>query len=395
MTLEEIDKELGAWKKNLGAAAQNLMDLHSLPTYQRLTGGNGIDKVPLVGVTAARVYPAIEGMGRLFQNFDELQTAIDKAREIRQSISPIFPLEQKIREIETLLRGKSVRLPVDPTPINQRTLSMAVDDVRWVTPAELMAAMAGSFTAARDVVLSVDVAWQKLGMELDQAMKEAATWKTQFPALSGAEAALSDIRTRIEIDPLGCAEEYSSSVEPVLSRTRAAIAHAQAMRVRLQRGFDSARKQLTGLQELHSQSLASWNDRREKVTCATQPVTPLADSNQIALEAWLERLEDKFQEGLLDPLEVGLQKWNKAALDCVNQERACLEANQQPVKERNELRGRLEALKAKARAKNAAELPELTRLATEASELLFSRPTPLEKASALVVEYERLLRATT
>jgi hypothetical protein len=58
---------------------------------------------------------------------------------------------------------------------------------------------------------------------------------------------------------------------------------------------------------------------------------------------------------------------------------------------RNELRGRLDALKAKARGRGVAEVGALSELAVRAGEALFTRPTPIEKASALVVEYERTL----
>ena len=98
---------------------------------------------------------------------------------------------------------------------------------------------------------------------------------------------------------------------------------------------------------------------------------------------------------MLEPILVGLGKWNKSANDCVFHERAALNANQSPINERNELRGRLEALKAKARARGSAEHPDLTRIANEAANLLFNRPTPIDKASALLVDYERVLRTLT
>jgi hypothetical protein len=66
-------------------------------------------------------------------------------------------------------------------------------------------------------------------------------------------------------------------------------------------------------------------------------------------------------------------------------------ANRAPLELRIELRGRLDALKAKARAYGVAENPELTRLAEEAYGLLHSRPTPMDRAEVSVSEYERAL----
>ena len=399
MTLDEVDAELALWKRSLGAAAQNLMDLHSLPTYQRLAGSNGVEKAVLKGVTAGKVYPALAAMGTLFEHFDALQSTIDRAAELRQNMSSIFGSEQKLREIEALLRGKSVRLPAVPVPIEQRTFASASENVESISPGDLMGAMARSFTTARDAVLSVDAAWQHLATSLDNAMSELAacrsegeTLKVSLPTLADAEAALELIRSKIEDDPIGAADEFERSVTPVLKQARTALARLKALRDQISSGLLNAHRLVGQLEDLHAESVASWNDRQLKVTCPTEPVPPQGEAQIGTLREWLARLEEKFQEGMLDPIAIGLEKWNKAASAFVFHERAALQANQTPLKERNELRGRLDALKAKARARGSAEHPELTRIAAEATRLLFKRPTPLEKAFALVADYERVLR---
>ncbi len=402
MTLDEIDSDLALWKKSLAAAAQNLMDLYSLPTYQRLSGSNGVPKANLTGITATRVYPALDGVAKLFGIFDDLQSTINRAADLRQRLSPIFASDSKLREIEELLRGKSVKLPAEPIPIEKRTLATAVDTVQAVTPAELMGAMARSFTAARDIVLAVNAAWERLGMSLDQSLTELANlradadrWKISFPALANAEKSLETIRAQIETDPLACSNEFDSSVAPALNQARAALNRLRTQHDRVDNGLRNARKLLNQLADLHKESLVAWEDRRAKVTCPTEPVVPPSDQALETLRQWLERLEEKFHDGMLDPIQVGLEKWNKSIAECVSQERAALLANQSPVNERNELRGRLEALKAKARARGSAEHPDLTRIAAEATELLFNRPTPIERASAAVADYERVLRTLT
>jgi hypothetical protein len=60
-----------------------------------------------------------------------------------------------------------------------------------------------------------------------------------------------------------------------------------------------------------------------------------------------------------------------------------------PIDTRQELRGRLDALTAKALAKGKAEEPVLTDLATQAREVLYSSPTDLDLAIDLVRQYER------
>jgi hypothetical protein len=64
------------------------------------------------------------------------------------------------------------------------------------------------------------------------------------------------------------------------------------------------------------------------------------------------------------------------------------------VEARNELRGRLDALKAKARAYGVAEKDGLAEAAQQAEKLLYTRPTPLERAAAAVTAYERMLKSS-
>ena len=59
---------------------------------------------------------------------------------------------------------------------------------------------------------------------------------------------------------------------------------------------------------------------------------------------------------------------------------------------RNELRGRMEALKAKARAFGVAEGREANELGSKAEALLYARPTPVQQAAAAVAQFEVWLR---
>ncbi len=72
-----------------------------------------------------------------------------------------------------------------------------------------------------------------------------------------------------------------------------------------------------------------------------------------------------------DPIAIGLERWNKSASDCVSLERAAYAANRGPLEMRNELRGRLDALKAKARGRGVAENGALSELAAQAGDVAF------------------------
>jgi len=51
VTLEQTDQLLADWRKKIDFVSQNLIDLTSFPTYQRLTGVSGFPKVKLKGIT--------------------------------------------------------------------------------------------------------------------------------------------------------------------------------------------------------------------------------------------------------------------------------------------------------------------------------------------------------
>jgi transcriptional regulator with XRE-family HTH domain len=68
-----------------------------------------------------------------------------------------------------------------------------------------------------------------------------------------------------------------------------------------------------------------------------------------------------------------------------------LDTNTAPLRERQLLRGRLDVLRAKAGALDLLEDGELSKLAKRATELLFNRPTDLERARAAVDAYQAAL----
>src|ERR1700733_5632817 len=128
MTLADIDNALAQWETRLSSAANNLFDLQNDPTYQCLTGTAGPPKTQLSGVTAARISPALENVGTLFQCFDLLRCTIDRAVQLRKDLPTLFGADQKVQEITQLLYGRSVRVPTDHIPMAQRTLLSGADN---------------------------------------------------------------------------------------------------------------------------------------------------------------------------------------------------------------------------------------------------------------------------
>jgi hypothetical protein len=401
MTLREIDDALGAWNSRLGAAAQNLMDLQSEPTYQQLTGTGGMQKAPITGVTKARVEPALGAMATMFQHFSLLNATIDRANLLRRNVPTLFGADQKLREIEELLSTRSVHLPAVDVPLEQRGLLSGMQNVQCISPSELLDTMVHAFQAAKEAVVAVDTAWNQLGSGLGKTTARIAALRARASGLGGpppaeldaAERGLLEIRATLLADPLGASGGMEARIQPLLERVEAAVTARERLRQEIVHGLSAARPLIDELAKLHCAAIAACTEAKEKIAgCGPLP-GPQPDQTIEGLREWLERLEKKYAEasgnGTWDPVGVGVRNWNLAAQDCVSKERAVLAANRAPIETRDELRGRLDAFQAKARSYGIAEDERLVEQAKLAEQLLYARPMLLDRALAAVVAYEK------
>ena len=173
MTLADIDKALAQWESRLASAAHNLFDLQADPTYQCLTGTGGAPLTKLSGVTQAKVAPALENIGTLFQCFDLLRCTVDRAVQVRRDMPSLFGADQKAREIEQLLTGRSIRIPADQIPMAKRSLLTGADDQGCISPGELLTSMEKCvFVTARDGVMAVRPCVARTGCDPGRCVPE-------------------------------------------------------------------------------------------------------------------------------------------------------------------------------------------------------------------------------
>jgi hypothetical protein len=403
MTLPDIDKALAQWESRLTSAAHNLFDLQSDPTYQCLTGTGGMPKTQLTGVTATRVSPALENIGTLFQCFDLLRCTIDRAVQLRKDLPSLFGTDQKEREIQQILYGKSVRIPTDQIPMAQRTLLSGADDQGCISPDELLKSMIKAFEAARNGVLAIDTAWRDLGTTLGDATRQIAALRSDAKALDESDIreldavdhALSLRRAQVQSDPLGTSLDLGSTILPALDRVKKAVEERAQLRRQTEDGLAGAHAKLQGLRNLQRDASDAWTEAQQKITGAGPLPPPVPDTRIEGLREWLDRLQEKFEGGMLRPVSIGLNNWNSAAGECVSDVQKIHTANSAPLELRQELRGRLNALKAKAQAYRVEEDETLRALAAEAEGLLYTRPTPMDHAGETVTRYQSRLNECT
>lgn len=399
MTLQQIDDVLSAWNSRLDAAAQNLMDLQAEPAYQQLAGLTGTQRMQLTGATATRVEPALGAMVTVFRSLSLLKDTVERASTMRRSLSAFFGGEQKLREIEELLCGKSIHLPPVTVPLEQRTLVSGAQNVESVTPTELLNTMMQAFQSAKDAVVAVDGAWKSLGLALDRTggritalrARAAVFGAGDLTDLAAAERSFQEMRANVQSDPLGASTEMDAKIQPVLARLEAVLEAKARLGAEIACELTAARARLEALSNLHQDAIAACDEVRAKIIgCGALP-SPLAEETLAGLREWLDRLQKKSAEGMLEPIAFGLKNWKTAAGDSMEKEKAALAANRAPIETRNELRGRLDALKAKARAYGVAEHDRMIELSQQAETLLYTRPMPLDLAVAAIARYEKMM----
>ncbi|MEH2250005.1 hypothetical protein [Nostoc sp.] len=337
-------------------------------------------------------------MNDLFQYFDLLVQTVDQASRLRQQLPRFLPTEQKIAEIKQLLTGASIHLSVMQTPLAERELLSATQQPNAIAPVQLLFVMTQAFSVARDAVLAVDAAWANLEFILKDAESQILLGQNLAESLNQgycselvqAREVIASVQGRIEQDPLGVIAEIDGQIKPLLAQVKLVLEQAQKRQAQLQEKLAIADDLLKQLIKLHSQSLAAFAESQEKVLYLTQH-TPLAQEQIDALSQWLTRLENKLEEGLVNPVMLGLDNWISIAREYIVGEQQAYTANSTLLQTRRELRGRLDALKAKALAWGLIEDITLVDLAQQAKQLLYIRPTPLEKASELVSQYEKRL----
>ena len=395
MTLQQIDEALAGWNRRLTAMADNLMSLQSESTYRALTGSGGATKVQITGQTAARVEPALAAIRVIFEQFGVLHATIERASKLREGLPSLFGGDEKIAEIYQLLFGRSVEPPAVDVPFAQRTLLSGAPNPQRLTLEELLAPMTRAFVQARDSVLAVDRAWQEIAVRVAQAEEQIQRLdaRTQAAgcgrgsaaalALASTSAVLAQSNEQLRVDPLGAMTHLQFQVEPSFARLRNLVEAVEHAHRELQRAHDV----LADLTAVHRDALGAAVEAKAKIAPSKALPQPVAEEKLTRLRDWLGQLDRRWSEGAQETATAGLRNWHDAACVLGKEDTAARDRNRAALEVRRELRGRLEALKAKARSIGVAEQPSIAAIANEADSVLANKPTDMERAAAGVAAY--------
>ncbi|WP_255308210.1 hypothetical protein [Streptomyces marincola] len=394
LSREEVDRALA----RRGAEHEAIES--SLFALQDHAGRRLLEGAELTGVTRERWARAEETVTRLWSWFDTCTEALTAARELRGRRR--HPGREELLRLSVLLDG------ADLTVTGGDRLA---EQVSWD---ELVARMNAGYAQVLDLVVAADAVWSALPARIDLLAAElhrlrelahsAGVRPGGHPAgddLHRVTGELRDLRAEVIADPLAfwvpdggasapgggrpdterydraarAIDEIRREVDAVIGVRKDAEERLMRLRDVLSRADRTLAEARTARTEVLAKIAAS------EVPAVSGPSGPL--HQQLAEAAEFRR---RAQWHRLSPL---LDALERRADEELERARASLTAVTEPLAVRAELRGRLDAYKAKAARLGKAEEPLLVERYDVARRLLWSAPCDLRAAERAVLRYQQ------
>jgi hypothetical protein len=391
--MHAADAELARLEKAVAAIAANLVELDQNPDRQEL------GRIKLTGRTATLWADAGDALARLWQGHRQLGEVIARARALRGQ-RRINDADRAAYQHEVL--GGSITLSTATVPLAQRGLLGSGQVVSTCTPGELLAAMESAFNTAVAVVTGAGDAWRRAtpaAAEAADALLRVRDLTRQAGAgglaaeanrlLDEADRLLGDLTGTLLSDPLGADLSGLDRVRTLIARADAERTSAAELRASLTQRLRDARSLVAEIEAEQQAAAAArdavagrFPDQKISVVRGNDPRPELAAIDALAAAGhW----------GLISPR---LSAWNRQARERLETLRSARARNAGLLAERNELRGRLDAFRAKALSRGLGEDTTLTTLAQTARDALYQAPCDLAVARAAVDAYQDVLSAT-
>lgn len=299
--------------------------------------------------------------------------------------------QRELSEVSTLLTGPSVEVNRAPVPLARRNLSDSGRDLLTVSTA--VARMREVYTEVIDVVSAAEQCWNSVAAPLDAAAADLARADGLGDEALAAEVAelrgeLDRQRATLNSDPLAAQAAAADRLRSRVAAVAAKTAELAQVRSGATERIAVLRAAADSAGAARADALLAWQRTAAKVV--TVPPVPSFAADPAVRLALVESL-----------LAAG--RWTRLAaeLDLLEGELATAtsefhESERTAVAllgRRDELRGLLNAYKAKAGRLGAAEDEALAGQYDQARELLWTAPCDLGAAADAVTSYQRAVLA--
>ncbi len=395
MGRDEADRALAHLRDEKERIGSALLELESHQGYQLLEGAT------LDGQTRELQARVRSRIAELWGLFDHYGRVLGAAEELRARHSR--PGQAQLAELTRLLAGQSVELPPEEVPLERRTLLSAPSGER-LTLQDVVERMTPLYEEVAKAVAGLDGVWSVLLSRLSEAEAEhraAASLRDSLggtaPDLDRLSAELDAVAKTVRTDPMALASGGRADTAKLdaLLTALARVRHELEEADRLREGFAGRVRGIADVLDLVRAAEAEARAAREEVLAkiaSPMPPEPPDVSAELA-----DRLADVG--GLRPGATAG--GWSDVAERVAELERAVHAALEQArtaaglirglLDRREELRGRLEAYRAKAARVGLAEDAELARVYEQARGLLWSSPCDLRQATVTLAGYQQAI----
>lgn len=380
-TRQQAAKAVADAQAERDAIQANLLDLDNSFGVRLLKG------TTLTGVSRQRWDAAAAELSKLWDLFSAYSAVIDQAAEIMSRKAG----EVECAEVSRLLTGRSIELVRGQAPLQRRDLAdTGRDQLSTSTARE---AMRKSFASVADVTAKAEQAWNDVAEELESVGADLARIDPLGDEELTAEVAavrdeLARQRAALNADPLGAARDTAARLA---GRAKAAAARAAEISLLVA----GAEQRVADLEQAAEAARAAQQDAQAAYQRAAEKIArvPAVIPAVPDVSGRLARARQLRAAGRWTPLGCELDLLERelasAAADCRDTERGMRALLQR----RDELRGLLDAYKAKAGRLGAIEDATLGQLYGRARAALWTAPCDLDAAAQAVTSYQQAVLA--
>lgn len=392
MNRDEVDRALQDLRDEKERISTALLDLEGHQGFRLLEGA------AVTGETARRQAELQSRTTNLWTLFDLYGGTLAAAEELR--VRHPKPGQAQLAELTRLLTGPSVELPAVEVPLERRTL-LSTPGGEKLSLRAVVARMTPLFEEAAKMAAAVDVVWSELLnalAEVDQERRAVTDLVQELGAAdSEAERVFRDVDAlsqAVRTDPMSFGRGGHADTTRLetarkdLAELRRRLAEASSFRTDAATRIERV---AASIDQVRAAEAEARHARDQVLIKIASPALPDLRDLSAALA---DRL------GALHVLRDG-QRWSELADRVADLERAVATALEKArgdaalitglLDRREELRGRLGAYKMKAARLGLAEDAELTRIYSEARDLLWTSPCDLRKATATLSDYQRVI----
>jgi len=399
---DEVDRALA----RLGAEHEAIET--SLLALQDHAGRRLLEGAELTGVTKERWTSAEASITLLWTYFDAYTGALRRAREIRTRRR--WSSREDLVELTELLRGTGVTVAGG----GANTSAGAARLSEQFTLAQLVERMNDLYASSLDMVVAADAVWSALPARIDLLAAELQRTRQlahsvgvrpgEHPAgddLERITRTLTHLREQVISDPLAYWVPSQGSSAPGGGRPDTSTYDREARALEdVRREIDAvlavrqdAETRLVKLRDLLSRAdrtlAEARNARGEVLAKIAASEVPAVSGPPTALQEQLATAAEYRRHAQWHRLSPLLEALEQDAEEELLRARESLTAVTAPLAVRAELRGRLDAYKAKVARHGLAEDPLLVERYDAARRMLWSAPCDLRVAEEAVLRYQR------